>query len=111
MTRDAFVHLPGLRERVTPPERSALRFSTESLATLDERARQQGRPAHWRLPDHEVDASRRAALETLPADADLWIFGYGSLMWDPGFHFAEVRTSAASACARRWAAARPSGRA
>jgi cation transport protein ChaC len=22
---------------------------------------------------------------------DLWIFGYGSLMWDPGFHFAEVR--------------------
>jgi glutathione-specific gamma-glutamylcyclotransferase len=22
---------------------------------------------------------------------DLWVFGYGSLMWDPGFHFAEVR--------------------
>jgi len=25
------------------------------------------------------------------ADADLWVFGYGSLMWDPGFTFAEQR--------------------
>ncbi|MBX9635024.1 MAG: gamma-glutamylcyclotransferase, partial [Magnetospirillum sp.] len=22
---------------------------------------------------------------------DLWVFGYGSLMWRPGFDFAEVR--------------------
>jgi len=22
---------------------------------------------------------------------DLWVFGYGSLMWDPGFRYAEVR--------------------
>ena len=27
-----------------------------------------------------------------PADGnDLWLFGYGSLMWDPGFPFAEAR--------------------
>jgi glutathione-specific gamma-glutamylcyclotransferase len=102
MSGDAFVHLPGLRERVTPPERSALRFSAESLAALDERARQQGRPAHWRLPDHEVDASRRAALATLPADADLWVFAYGSLMWDPGFHFAEVRRARLEGFERRF---------
>lgn len=25
------------------------------------------------------------------ADEDLWVFGYGSLMWRPGFEFAEVR--------------------
>ncbi len=24
---------------------------------------------------------------------DLWVFGYGSLMWDPGFSHAEVRTA------------------
>ncbi|OWU83361.1 hypothetical protein ATO6_19010 [Oceanicola sp. 22II-s10i] len=22
---------------------------------------------------------------------DIWVFGYGSLMWDPGFHFSEIR--------------------
>src|SRR5580704_3506599 len=24
-----------------------------------------------------------------PSDADLWVFGYGSLMWRPGFAFTE----------------------
>lgn len=27
----------------------------------------------------------------LPPHADLWIFGYGSLMWDPGFPFIDCR--------------------
>lgn len=27
----------------------------------------------------------------LPPDAPLWVFGYGSLMWDPGFRHAESR--------------------
>jgi cation transport protein ChaC len=34
-------------------------------------------------------------LEGLPADApagDLWVFGYGSLMWSPGFRHAERQT-------------------
>ena len=26
-----------------------------------------------------------------PADRDLWVFGYGSLMWHPGFEFREAR--------------------
>ena len=28
---------------------------------------------------------------TLPPDEDLWVFAYGSLMWDPGFPFTERR--------------------
>jgi cation transport protein ChaC len=33
-------------------------------------------------------------LERLPR-GDLWIFGYGSLMWSPGFRFAEKETALA----------------
>lgn len=57
----------------------------------DQRARDQGRAADWRLSDQQIENSRHAVLAGLPADSDLWVFAYGSLMWDPGFHFSEVR--------------------
>jgi glutathione-specific gamma-glutamylcyclotransferase len=28
-----------------------------------------------------------------PSSRDLWVFGYGSLMWRPGFEYEEVRTA------------------
>jgi len=34
--------------------------------------------------------------------ADLWIFGYGSLVWRPGFAFAERRTGFVAGYARRF---------
>jgi hypothetical protein len=40
------------------------------------------------------DATREAhsARKTLEGhEGDLWIFGYGSLIWDPALEFAEVR--------------------
>ncbi len=36
--------------------------------------------------------SLRAMLERHPDDAPVWVFGYGSLMWNPAFHFAEKRS-------------------
>lgn len=33
---------------------------------------------------------------------DLWVFGYGSLMWKPGFDFAERRKAALSGYVRRF---------
>ena len=33
---------------------------------------------------------------------DLWIYCYGSLMWDPGFHFAEVRLADLEGYQRRF---------
>ena len=91
MTADAFIHLPNLRERVTKPEQSLLRLTPEMFAMWEQRAQAAGWPASWRLPDDVIEASRLALLGDHRSGDDLWIYSYGSLMWDPGFHFAEVR--------------------
>ena len=89
---DAFMHLPVLRGKLTPAEQSTLRATLEVVAAWDERARKLGIGAGWRLSDQELEGTRRALLGEWCAERrDLWIYGYGSLMWDPGFHFAEVR--------------------
>lgn len=92
MTFDAFVHLPALRGKLKAAEASELRGTAERVAAWDERARRLGHPPGWRLSDPELEATRRGLLgPTCAAQQDLWVFGYGSLMWDPGFHFTEVR--------------------
>jgi cation transport protein ChaC len=83
--------LPHLRERIAPPEASALRVTPQLLQEWDQRARDQGRADDWRWSDERLEATRIALLGTPEREQDLWVFGYGSLMWDPGFHFAEVR--------------------
>lgn len=45
------------------------------------------------LPDAERSASLRATLDEAPAKGDVWVFGYGSLIWNPAFHFVEKRTA------------------
>jgi len=92
LTADAFVHLPALRGKLRPADASELRGTAERVAAWDERARRLGHPPSWRLSDHELEVTRRVLLgATCAGQQDLWVFGYGSLMWDPGFHFAEVR--------------------
>jgi cation transport protein ChaC len=99
---DAFRHLPHLREKVTPPERSELRVTPDVLAGWDRRASELGRPKDWRLSDQELDASRRAVLGDLDVGQDFWIYSYGSLLWDPGFHFVEVRLAELEGYRRRF---------
>ena len=41
------------------------------------------------LSEAERQASRRAVLEEVGPRDDVWIFAYGSLMWNPAIHFAE----------------------
>jgi cation transport protein ChaC len=41
--------------------------------------------------DEEVQADLDAALKRHPAGEDVWLFGYGSLMWNPALHFVERR--------------------
>ncbi len=99
---DPFRHLPGLRERIKPSAQSELRVTPEVLAMWTERARLLGRPDDWRLTDAAIEASRRSVLGALPAHEDLWVFGYGSLMWDPGFVFTEVRLAELPGFQRRF---------
>jgi cation transport protein ChaC len=102
LTQDAFIHLPNLRDRVTPPEKSLLRLTPEMFAMWEQRARAAGLPASWRLPDDVIEASRLTLLGDHQNGDDLWIYCYGSLMWDPGFHFAEVRLADVEGYQRRF---------
>ena len=105
-----FVHLPQLQGRVIPASASGLRFTDEVLAEWDARARCQGLPAHWRLPDCEVERSRRQVLPQSAAQDGLWVFAYGSLLWNPGIHFDEVRRARLAGFARRFALGTTIGR-
>lgn len=96
---DPFVHHPELRDKIRDPHNSY--FRTFKPSDVDERIRALGAPANWRLSDDEREATRRAALQG-HRDGDLWVFAYGSLMWDPGFLFEEIRLADVSGYARHF---------
>lgn len=85
---DPFRHHPELRDQIKPAALS--RFRELDLAEIDAHAAKAGFPADWRTPCEIREAGRRSWLDG-HWDQDLWIFGYGSLMWDPSVEFAEVR--------------------
>jgi cation transport protein ChaC len=84
------------------PEKSRLRLTPEMFAMWEQRIRAAGWPEGWRLSDEVIEASRLAVLGDHKAEDDLWIYSYGSLMWDPGFHFAEVRLADVEGYQRRF---------
>mgnify|MGYP001033073432 CR=1 FL=1 len=97
MFADAFPPHPELRTLIAAPARPARRrFDPQDFATS--------------RPDLGLDrfltpvALREAARhETLAGHSgDLWVFAYGSLMWDPAFRFAELRRARVSGHARRF---------
>lgn len=86
MTDDPFAHHPELRALILDPDRSTFRrFDPQSVPDLS------GDPEleSFLIPAEEREASRRQVLGLV--EGDLWVFGYGSLMWDPALRFAEVR--------------------
>jgi glutathione-specific gamma-glutamylcyclotransferase len=96
---DPYIHHPSLRGKITDPVTSFFRSFKPS--DLDERMKAIGRPDNWRHSDEELEEARLSFLKGR-LDQDLWIFAYGSLMWDPAFHFAEVRRGRISGYARRF---------
>ena len=51
-----------------------------------------GDPTAVVLSFDALAASRRAMLAAEEAKGDVWVFAYGSLIWNPAFHFVERRT-------------------
>jgi len=96
---DPFRHHPGLRGHITDPDRSFFRtFCVDNIRPL---LLEHDLPVDWWFSDTEREALRARTLARLPA-GDLWVFAYGSLMWDPAFHFTEVRRGHAPDLARRF---------
>jgi len=79
-----------------------MRITREALVARDERARKAGYSADWRQSDQQIDRSWRSFLSSRVESGDLWVFGYGSLMWDPGFHYTEVRLADIDGYQRRF---------
>ncbi len=52
--------------------------------------------------DEEIEASLDEALARHDPADDIWVFGYGSLMWNPAFHFAERRLGTVRGWHRRF---------
>ena len=61
------------------------------------------------LSDEELLASIRTTLEQNPTD-ELWIFAYGSLIWNPLFDYLERRVVTLNAWQRRFCLLAPVGR-
>src|ERR1700754_3231517 len=61
------------------------------------------------LSEAERTESLRATLAAKPHD-DVWLFGYGSLIWNPTVHFVERRVARVSGWHRAFCLATPAGR-
>jgi cation transport protein ChaC len=97
---EAFSHVPALAGKIVEPEKSYFRLARERYVGLDRMAREQGYPPHWQLSHEAREATRASALSG--RNTDLWLFAYGSLMWDPALHIVEIRTAMLQGYHRRF---------
>nr|WP_317107882.1 gamma-glutamylcyclotransferase [Chroococcidiopsis sp. SAG 2025] len=62
------------------------------------------------LSEAELQASIQQTLARQKPNSDIWLFAYGSLIWNPIFHFAEYRTGTIYGLHRRFCLWTPLGR-
>ncbi len=98
-SHDPFAHHPELRGKIAEPLTSFFRtFGRKSLL--------EKHPNPEVLKDFlRSDADREAIRDSFIAahgQGDLWVFAYGSLMWDPGFQFDDVRRATVAGHARQF---------
>jgi glutathione-specific gamma-glutamylcyclotransferase len=54
------------------------------------------------LSDQELEASIERVLASHPRGDDVWVFGYGSLIWNPLFHYTQSRLATVHGYHRRY---------
>jgi glutathione-specific gamma-glutamylcyclotransferase len=101
LSRDAFIHVPVLAGKIVEPEKSTFRVSLATFQDWDRRAAAAGHAENWRRSHEDREATRSAALAGR-LNADLWVFAYGSLMWDPAIHIVEIRRATLQGFHRRF---------
>ena len=90
---------PELRDKISDPLSSPSRtLTTAKLAAV---SRERGLPLDWWYSDNERETERAEVLASRRG-SELWVFGYGSLMWDPAIRFEEVRRAHVPGYARRF---------
>ncbi|NBJ10713.1 gamma-glutamylcyclotransferase [Microvirga sp. SYSU G3D207] len=62
------------------------------------------------LSDAERHASLQATLAAQPAPGEVWLFGYGSLIWNPAFHHTEQKPVLIRGWHREFCLSTPIGR-
>lgn len=74
-------------------EQPTIRITRESLrdGSLIDAARLRAPPGMKVRSDADIEDCLDRILVGHPAGQDVWLFGYGSLMWNPAMHFAEHR--------------------
>lgn len=87
---DVFRHVPALKGRITPPDESRMRLTYARFDELDAQAIAENVPPGWRM-DHEAREANRQKVMAGRLDRDLWVFAYGSLIWDPAVYVDEFR--------------------
>ncbi|MGH7071935.1 MAG: gamma-glutamylcyclotransferase [Acetobacteraceae bacterium] len=92
--------------------RTGLRITREGLrdGSILARFRELAHPGIAVRSDREIEASLDAMLRCLASGSDAYVFGYGSLMWNPAFLFAERRLGTLHGWHRRFCLGMPFGR-
>lgn len=96
-----FRHTPALHGLITSPDASEMRFGQDRFAELDAQADVEGWPPGWRM-EHEAREANRKAILSGRLTQDLWVFAYGSLIWDPAVQVEEYRYGSLSGWCRRF---------
>jgi cation transport protein ChaC len=90
-----------LSGKIIDPEKSTFRVSLATFEDWDRRAAEAGYGQNWRRSHEDREATRSTAL-TGRLNDDLWVFAYGSLMWDPAIHIVEIRRAMLQGFHRRF---------
>lgn len=85
---DPFIYHPGLRGKIIEPHTSFFRDFNAQVFFAERPDLVWVRDLMRSDEDH---AKTRADALARHEDGDIWVFAYGSLMWDPALNFREVR--------------------